>query len=149
MIVGRSDSAAYRDYLRWVQVEQLNLAEDAVVWFGSVSDSQLDSLYSAAAVYVSMSEHEGFCLPLLEAMMRKVPVFAYDQPAVRETMGMAGVVFGDKSFEHLAKRLHLLLSSPQMCKAIVEAQTRRAAELVESMDGRGFLDLLDVRPARP
>jgi glycosyltransferase involved in cell wall biosynthesis len=149
MIVGRSDSAAYRDYLRWVQVEQLNLAEDAVVWFGSVSDSQLDSLYGAAAVYVSMSEHEGFCLPLLEAMMRKVPVFAYDQPAVRETMGMAGVIFSDKSFEHLAKRLHLLLSSPRMCEAIVEAQTRRAAELVESMDGRGFLDLLAVGTARP
>src|SRR5450432_2414453 len=64
VIVGLSDSAAYRDYLRWVQIEQLNLPEDAVAWRGAVSDSDLDSLYSEAAVYVSMSEHEGFCLPL-------------------------------------------------------------------------------------
>ncbi len=149
MIVGLSSSAAYRDYLRWVQIEQLNLPEDAVAWLGSVSDSQLDSLYGAAAVYVSMSEHEGFCLPLLEAMMRKVLVFAYDLPAVRETVGMAGVIFSDKSFEHLARRLHLLLSSPEMCEAIVEAQARRAAELAEAMDGRGFLDLLAVGSALP
>ena len=144
VIVGASDSVAYRDYLRWVQIEQLNLPEDAVDWRGSVSDSELDSLYNDAAVYVSMSEHEGFCLPLLEAMMRNVLVFAYDQPAVRETVGMAGVIFSDKSFEDLAKQLHLLLSSSETREAIVEAQTRRAAELVEAMDGRGFLELLAV-----
>jgi glycosyltransferase involved in cell wall biosynthesis len=149
MIVGSSNNAAYRDYLRWVQIEQLKLPEDAVAWRGSVSDGELDSLYSEAAVYVSMSEHEGFCLPLLEAMMRKVLVFAYDQPAVRETVGMAGVIFSEKSFENLAKQLHLLLSSPEMREAIVEAQNRRAAKLVETMDGRGFLDLLAAGPALP
>jgi glycosyltransferase involved in cell wall biosynthesis len=146
MIVGLSDSIAYRDYLRWVQIEQLDLPEDAVDWRGSVSDSELDSLYDEAAVYLSMSEHEGFCLPLLEAMMHRVLVFAYDQPAVRETVGMAGVIFSDKSFESLAKQLHLLLSSPETREAIIEAQNRRAAELVEAMDGRGFLDLLAVGP---
>ena len=145
-IVGLSDSIAYRDYLRWVQIEQLDLPEDAVDWRGSVSDSELDSLYDEAAVYLSMSEHEGFCLPLLEAMMHRVLVFAYDQPAVRETVGMAGVIFSDKSFESLAKQLHLLLSSPETRDAIIEAQNRRAAELVEAMDGRGFLDLLAVGP---
>lgn len=149
VIVGQSGNAAYRDYLRWVQIEQLNLPEYAVDWHGSVSDSQLDRLYGAASVYVSMSEHEGFCLPLLEAMMRRVVVFAYDLPAVRETVGMAGVIFSEKSFEHLARQLHLLLASPQTCDAIVEAQARRAAELVDGMDGRGFLDLLAVGPARP
>lgn len=148
MIVGLSDSVAYRDYLRWVQIEQLKLPEDAVDWRGSVSDSELDDLYNEAAVYLSMSEHEGFCLPLLEAMMHKVLVFAYDQPAVRETVGMAGVVFSDKSFENLARQIHLLLSSPETREAIIEAQCRRAAELVEAMDGRGFLDLLAIGPAQ-
>jgi glycosyltransferase involved in cell wall biosynthesis len=148
-IVGVSDSAAYRDYLRWVQVEELNLPDDAVVWRGSVSDSDLETLYSEASVYLSMSEHEGFCLPLLEAMMRGVLVFAYDQPAVREMAGMAGVIFSEKTFENLAKQLHFMLSSPETHEAIVEAQIRRVAELVEAMDGRGFLELLAVEPVLP
>jgi glycosyltransferase involved in cell wall biosynthesis len=146
MIVGLCNNPAYRDFLRWVQTEQLNLPEDAVIWLGSVSDRQLEAIYDEATIYVSMSEHEGFCLPVIESMMRKVLVFAYDQPAIRETMGTSGVVFGNKSFQDLAKRLYSLLSSSETYAAIVEAQSKRSAELVKGMDGRSFIDLLTIRP---
>jgi glycosyltransferase involved in cell wall biosynthesis len=89
-----------------------------------------------------MSEHEGFCVPLVEAMARDVLVFAYDQPAVRETAGMAGVLFNDKSFENLAKQLRVLLDSPETCRKILQAQRQRAGEFLSGMDGRGFLELL-------
>jgi glycosyltransferase involved in cell wall biosynthesis len=91
-----------------------------------------------------MSEHEGFCLPLLEAMMRNVFVFAYDQPAVRETAGLAGVLFGNKSFEDLARQLHFMLSDPEIQERILEAQRRRAGDIISTMDGRGFLELLAI-----
>jgi glycosyltransferase involved in cell wall biosynthesis len=141
-IVGLSDNPAYRDYLRWVQVEQLNLPEDAVIWRGSISESELAGVYDEATAYVSMSEHEGFCLPLIEAMTQNVLVFAYDLPAVRETVGMAGVIFSDKSFENLARQLHFLLASPETYEAIIEAQRERAREFAKEMDGRDFLNLL-------
>jgi glycosyltransferase involved in cell wall biosynthesis len=144
IIVGLSDNPAYRDYLSWVQTSQLNLPEDAVVWLGSISEDELAKVYEAATVYVSMSEHEGFCLPLLEAMMRNVFVFAYDQPAVRETAGLAGVLFGNKSFEDLARQLHFMLSDPEIQERILEAQRRRAGDIVSTMDGRGFLELLTI-----
>jgi glycosyltransferase involved in cell wall biosynthesis len=142
MIVGHSDNPAYRDYLRWVQSEQLGLPEDAVNWAGSIPGDELTQAYEQATVYVSMSEDEGFCLPLHEAMMRDVLVFAYDRPAVRETLGGAGMTFSEKSFEHLAKQLHFLLGSPDICRKIRQAQHRRARELADQMDGRGFLGLL-------
>jgi glycosyltransferase involved in cell wall biosynthesis len=142
VIVGHSDNPAYRDYLRWVQSEQLKLPEDAVSWSGSIPEHELAKAYEQATVYVSMSEDEGFCLPLLEAMMRNVLIFAYDRPAVRETLGGAGMIFTEKSFEHLSRQLHFLLGSPDMCRKIRQAQHRRAEELAGQMDGRGFLELL-------
>jgi len=79
-IVGAADTPAYSDYLNWVQTRQLNLPGEAVPWLGSVSEEELARAYQEATVYLSMSEHEGFCLPILEAMMHNVPVFAYDLP---------------------------------------------------------------------
>jgi glycosyltransferase involved in cell wall biosynthesis len=147
-IAGVSDSFAYRDYLRWVQIEQLNLPGDAVAWPGSVSEGKLDEVYNESTVYVSMSEHEGFCLPILEAMMRNVLVFAYDQPAIRETAGLAGVIFGNKSFGDLARQLYDLISSQEVYEQILETQRRRADEIIDKMDGRRFFELL-ATPARP
>ena len=63
-------------------------------WFtGPVPDEDLAAFYRCADVYVSLSEHEGFCVPLVEAMAADVPVLAYAAGAVPETLGGAGVLF--------------------------------------------------------
>lgn len=141
-LIGQADNAAYRDYLRWVQSEELALPDDAVVWRGSVEPAELADAYARASIYVSMSEDEGFCLPLVEAMARDVVVLAYDLPAVRETLAGAGVIFRDKDFPYLAGRIHDLLAAPQTLAAILAAQRPRAADWLQRMDGRRFLDLL-------
>jgi glycosyltransferase involved in cell wall biosynthesis len=128
--------------LHWVQTKQLDLPDDAVNWLDSISDEQLDQAYDAASVYLSMSEDEGFCLPILEAMSRRVLVFAYDQAAVRETLGSTGVLFDEKSFEHLARQLQLLLTEPDACRKIVDTQHERAHALMINMDGREYLEIL-------
>jgi glycosyltransferase involved in cell wall biosynthesis len=143
-IVGRVDNSAYRDYLGWLQTTQLNLPENAVSWLGSISEDDLALAYQQATVYVSMSEDEGFCIPLLEAMRRNVMVFAYDRPAVRETLGGTGVIFSEKSFEHLSSHLHGLLASQETRHKILETQHRRARELTGKMDGRSFLEILTI-----
>ncbi len=140
VIVGHAGQSAYRDHLRSVQA-MLELPDDCVAWRGDVTVDELAKLYDTASVYVSMSEDEGFCLPIFEAMCRNLPVFAYDLPAVRETLGGAGMTFGEKNFGRLADQLHDLLLSPDTLHRMLLAQHRRARELIARMDGRYFLDL--------
>jgi glycosyltransferase involved in cell wall biosynthesis len=70
-----------------------------------VSDVDLATYYRMADVYVSLSEHEGFCVPLLEAMAADVPVLAYASTAVPDTLGGAGVQFAPKDLEWAAELL--------------------------------------------
>ena len=60
-----------------------------VVFTGHVDDDELLACYSVADLFLCLSEHEGFCVPLLEAMVFGVPVIAYDAGAVRETLAAA------------------------------------------------------------
>ena len=79
-------------------------------WFtGAVPDDDLAAFYRWADVYVSLSEHEGFCVPLVEAMAADVPVLAYAAGAVPETLGGAGVLFAPKDLEFAAEMLGMLV----------------------------------------
>ncbi len=144
-IVGSADDRAYMDYLRWVETEELKLPPGRVRWFGSVPQDRLDELYEGASAYVSMSEHEGFCVPLVEAMLAGLPVFAFGLPAVREVMGGAGVFFAEKDFEHLAHVIHSMLVSDLVVQEIVARQAARVAELARAMDGSRLLELFAPR----
>lgn len=70
-------------------------AED-VFFTGHLPADEFLAVYRLADVFLSMSEHEGFCLPLLESCYFRVPVLAYDAAAVAETLGGAGILFRDK-----------------------------------------------------
>jgi len=141
-IVGRQRNPAYIDYLRWVEATELALPAGKVIWHGSVSDAALQQLYGSAAALVSMSEDEGFCLPLFEAMGAGLPVLAHGVPAVRETLGGAGLAFGAKQFDHLAHALASVLGDAERRAALVERQLQRHAELRQQMTGLAFLDLV-------
>ena len=77
---------------------------------GPVPDEDLATYYRTARVYLSLSEHEGFCVPLLEAMAADVPVLAYASTAVPDTLGGAGVLFrsqGSRARRGAARRAGL------------------------------------------
>jgi glycosyltransferase involved in cell wall biosynthesis len=141
-IVGISTDAAYRDYLRWVETAELKLPAGAIEWFGSAEQGRLDELYARGGLLVSMSEDEGFCLPVFEAMRSGLPVLAFGLPAVREVLGGTGLYFVDKDFEKLATVSLELLNDRERWSQQSEAQRQRALELARAMDGRAFLDLL-------
>ena len=69
---------------------------EEVVFTGQVDDDELRAAYASADLFLCLSEHEGFCVPLLEAMAFGVPVVAYDAGAVRETLRGGGVLLRDK-----------------------------------------------------
>jgi glycosyltransferase involved in cell wall biosynthesis len=95
-------------------------------WFtGAVPDDDLAAFYRWADAYVSLSEHEGFCVPLVEAMAADVPVLAYSAGAVPETLGGAGVLFEPKDLEVAAEMLGTLVYDRQVRARVLEGQRRR------------------------
>ena len=98
-------------------------------WFtGPVSDDDLAAFYRWADVYVSLSEHEGFCVPLVEAMAADVPVLAYAAGAVPETLGGAGVLFSPKDLELAAEAMGMLVYDRPFRDGVIAGQRIRLAD---------------------
>ncbi len=93
ILAGASSVADYTEALR-VYMEELGVSD--VIFPGHISIAQLIALYRRADVFLCMSEHEGFCVPLVEAMHFDVPIIAYRAPAVPETLGGSGVLLDEK-----------------------------------------------------
>ena len=108
---------------------------------GSVPDADLAVFYRTASAYVSLSEHEGFCVPLLEAMATNVPVLAYASTAVPETLGGAGIAFSPKDFEYAAETLGLLVYDDELRAQVIEGQRQRLRDFSDATFA-GHLDRL-------
>jgi glycosyltransferase involved in cell wall biosynthesis len=93
-----------------------------------VPDRELAAYYRYSSVYISMSEHEGFCVPLLEAMAADLPILAYSSTAIPDTLAGAGVQFAPKDFEHAAELLGLLAFDDGLRAAVIDGQRRRLAQ---------------------
>lgn len=125
IFVGRTDAVpAYYATLRALVLE-FRMPPERFLFAGAVPDADLAAYYRTAAAYVSLSEHEGFCVPLLEAMACDVPVLAYAAGAVPETLGGAGVLFSPKDLEHAAELLALLAYDRGLRRAVIEGQRAR------------------------
>jgi glycosyltransferase involved in cell wall biosynthesis len=97
---------------------------------GPVTQAQLHACYRSAALYWSMSEHEGFGVPLIEAMWFDVPVLAYGASAVPETLGEGGLVFSEKRFDLLALLVERLCHDPSLREKVLHAQRRRRVDFL-------------------
>jgi len=105
-------------------------------------DAQLLACYRTAHLFWSMSEHEGFCIPLIEAMWFDLPVLAYRSSAIPETLGPAGLMFTEKRWPELAALVRLLIEDVDLRdKVLAEQRTRRRDFLPEAVLP-AFLDLL-------
>ena len=118
----------------------LSLTED-VVFTGHVEHDDLLACYAAADLFLCLSEHEGFCVPLLEARAFGLPVVAYDTGAVRETLRGAGVLLEDKDPEVVAELLRRLRADGPFRERVLAGQ-RRA---VQDLEGTDFGALLRER----
>jgi glycosyltransferase involved in cell wall biosynthesis len=126
IFVGRYDAVPrYYDAIRGLVSEYRMLSDR--FWFpGPASNAELAAYYRNAHAYVSLSEHEGFCVPLVEAMSMDVPVLAYGAAAVPETLGGAGVCFTPKDLEFAAELLGALVYDLPFRQKIVAGQRERA-----------------------
>jgi glycosyltransferase involved in cell wall biosynthesis len=102
--------------------------EDAVRFTGCMDDSELRSLYEGCSVYLCMSEHEGFCLPLLEAMHFGAPVIAYASSAIPDTVGKGGILVREKRHPEIAELIAKIHSDLPFRESLIAAGRARVAE---------------------
>lgn len=120
-IVGASASARYSAALRGY-VEALGIA-DAVTFTGAIASTEVAAHYAAADVFVCLSDHEGFGLPVLEAWSHDVPVVAYAAGAVPEVAGEAALVLSDKTPATVAAAVARVTRDPNL-RALLVARGR-------------------------
>jgi glycosyltransferase involved in cell wall biosynthesis len=119
----------FERYRNALDVLAARLGTRNVIFTGSISSEARDAWYRRADVYLSMSAHEGFCAPLIEALAHGVPVVARGAGAVPETLGGAGLVLDGADLPLVAEGLHELGSSRPTREALFDAADRRLAEL--------------------
>ncbi len=123
LVGGYRDQPQYHARLTAL-VAELHL-EAAVTFAGAVSPAELVAYFRSASAFVSLSEHEGFGVPLLEAMHFDVPVIAYDAAAVGETVGDAGVLLKERDLAQAAEAVGLVLERPALRERLVAAGRER------------------------
>ncbi|HSL20737.1 MAG TPA: glycosyltransferase [Vicinamibacterales bacterium] len=109
-------------------IERYRMLPDRFIFTGPVPDEDLATYYRMADAYLSLSEHEGFCAPLLEAMAADVPVLAYSAAAVSETLGGAGLEFAPKDLEVGAELLGSLVFDEDVRERVLAGQRRRVRD---------------------
>ncbi len=141
-LVGSPLGETYEPALR-AFVAELGL-DDAVIFAGSVTGAELEAYYRGVDVFVSASDHEGFCVPLAEAMGHGLPIVAYGVTAVPETVAGAGLLLPDKSPVTFAAAVGRVLSDPQLQSVLTRAGLARAAEFDLAGSTHRFVSLVET-----
>ena len=110
----------YEERLR-AYADKLGVGEQ-VLFSGHISFREILAYYHLADLFLCMSEHEGFCVPLVEAMFFEKPILAHAAAAVPETLGGGGLLMADKDPEVAAAALHRLMTDAALRQALRQAQ---------------------------
>lgn len=144
VFVGKTDAVPrYYAAIRQLIVEY-RMPADRFVFTGPVSNDELAEYYRHASAYISLSEHEGFCVPLVEAMAVGVPILAYANTAVPETLGGAGLLFYPKDLEAVAELMGAVAYDADLRQTVIEGQRQRLAAFGESRIEASVDDLVAV-----
>jgi L-malate glycosyltransferase len=141
LLVG--DYRGHERYYDRLRERVRRLGADEVVFTGHVDDDDLRAYYSAGDVFLCLSEHEGYCVPLIEAMTFGLPVIAYDAGAVAETLRGGGILLREKRPEVVAELIGRVHEDGALRSAVLRTQ-ERALATVRAID---FSALLQERLA--
>jgi glycosyltransferase involved in cell wall biosynthesis len=143
LLVGTDVS--FENYSEALRELVANLGVEDVVFAGHVDDRALCTYYRLADLYLLMSVHEGFCVPLLEAMHFGVPIVAYSAAAVPGTLGGGGLLVEEKRYEEIAGMIDLVLTDDDLRGRIVAAGRRRLEEFSPAKIEAALWEILDRR----
>lgn len=125
VLAGGGECSDYARFLRQ-RLHQLQL-DDSVVMPGKVDDTLLQALYRRSAAFVCASAHEGFGMPLVEAMLADCPVVAMGRANIPHTLGEGGLVLDSENPAVMAASLSLLLEDEALRSEVIAGQRRSLA----------------------
>jgi len=125
LIVGKIDDKliGYADYIR-KRIKGYGL-EEKVILTGEVSDAELKTYYLMARVFLMTSHHEGFCVPLVEAMSMKIPIVSYGSCAISGTVDRAGLVWDRMDPYLMASSINMIVENEDIYYSLGEIGWRR------------------------
>jgi glycosyltransferase involved in cell wall biosynthesis len=142
----------FEKYLAMVQAVAARLGTEDVHFAGQVSNEELAAYYEVADLFLCASEHEGFCVPLVEAFHMELPVVARAATAVPATLDGGGVLYDDPDPHHVASLLDAVLSNADLLTRIVASQDVALGRLqAKDFAGTllGFIDAIERAPRAP
>jgi L-malate glycosyltransferase len=141
LIVGAQ--RGFERYLASLHQLAATLGATDIEFIGHVSDEELVAFYDVADLFLCASEHEGFCVPLVEAFYMEVPVLAYAATAVPTTMDGAGVLFDTREPLEVARLMDAIVADRDLQQRIVEGQLAAVARLRAKDFGGTLLRFVD------
>jgi glycosyltransferase involved in cell wall biosynthesis len=142
MLVGSYNfSQEYYHYLQYV-IKFLDLKN--VIFTGTVSLSELISYYKISNLFLCMSEHEGFCVPLVEAMYFGIPIMAYNSTGVPYTLNGAGILISQKKFQEIAELMDIVLKDKSVREKIIEGQKERLKYFEKKNIEKKLLEYIEI-----
>src|SRR4051812_8430794 len=144
--------SGFENYLAMLQALIARLGTPDVHFLGHVSNEELTALYDVADLFLCASEHEGFCVPIIESFYKQVPVLAYAATAVPATMDGGGVLYETKDPFDVARLMDAVLDNRDVEEAVVASQDAALARLLRKDFGGTllrFVDQIRATPPRP
>lgn len=125
-LVGNYDEK--NTYYQYLKGYVKGIAAEDVIFPGHIPFNEILAYYKIADLFLCMSEHEGFCVPLVEAMFFETPIVAYASTAIPGTLNGAGVLVENKEPVVVAEKMHQVLTDELYKKEIIEKQNARLAD---------------------
>ncbi len=142
--------SGFERYLAMLHSLVARLGTPDVHFLGHVSNEELTALYDVADLLLCASEHEGFCVPLVEAFYKRIPVLAYAATAVPATMDGGGVLYDTKNPFEVARLIAAVLDSPDVEDAVLASEDAALARLrAKDFNGTLLRFVKDVRSLGP
>lgn len=118
--------------------------ESKVIFTGSVTFQELVTYYRLSNLYLCMSEHEGFCVPLIESMHFGIPVIAFKAAGIPYTMGDSGMLIEKKDFPAIAALADVITKDSGLKGKIVASQKRRLENFNEQKIGESLGQYIEI-----
>lgn len=141
ILVGTNSGERYQKRLK-AYVRKLGVED--VIFTGHIPFDEILAYYCVADVFLCMSDHEGFCVPLVEAMKFGVPIIAYNSSAIGETLGGSGILLDSKEPAFVAGVMNRVLSDSELRNTMVQNEQERLADFSHERIYEEFRTYLEV-----
>jgi glycosyltransferase involved in cell wall biosynthesis len=141
-IVGSDAPPVYGDAVRKKVDDLPESIRVKIIILGHVTQGQLKYLYQKSFALLTLSEHEGFCVPLLEAMYFELPVFARQSSAIPETLGRSNVLLDRQSIEDYVVEVKEIVDSRYLLVKLISSQTEKLKSIINACDGQRLLEII-------